>query len=268
MATKRSATHVYPSRQVPVDPRCRRQKANNPGPQSFKKAHPVNELKSQVRSLKRLLARNEGLPADVRIEKERALTSARHELAVAERAKQRSEMIGKYHKIRFFDRQKATKRLKRARKELQGCEQDSERRAELQRQVEDCEVDVNYAQYYPLDTDYVSLFPRMKDDQGARGDENHKVRQDDKQDSAVERKGDQDMWREVRECMASGKLDALRNGKHVRGRNRRLEALSQSDSRPKQARLSTDDTLIKSLEKDVNNGDDGNESDGSFFEHG
>ena len=204
MATKRSASHVHPSRQdqVPSEPRRKRQKPNNAGPKSFKKAHPVNELKNQVRSLKRLLERNDGLPATVRVEKERALQTAQHELREAENAKQKSDMIGKYHKIRFFDRQKAAKRLKRAQKELKGCEGDVQERMRLGQAVKDREVDVNYAQYFPLDQPYVSLFPRKNgDEEGSEGT------------AESERKGDDVMWQKVKQCMADDTLQALRNGK-------------------------------------------------------
>lgn len=211
MATKRAAPLVHPSRQdqVPDEPRRKRQKPEHASSKSFKKAHPVNDLKSQVRSLKRLLERNDDLPANVRVEKERALQSAQHELEETQRAKKRSEMIGKYHKIRFFDRQKATKRLKRARKELQGCEHASDKRAELEKRVKDAEVDVDYAQYFPLDQNYVSLFPRKQDDGSGEGDRDSL----DGQSPAAERKGDVGMWERVKQCMADGTLDALRNGK-------------------------------------------------------
>ncbi|KAK3701477.1 hypothetical protein LTR37_015451 [Vermiconidia calcicola] len=211
MATKRSAPQVHPSRQdqVPNEPKRKRQKPNNAGPKSFKKAHPVNEIKSQIRSIKRLLEKNEGLPANVRIEKERELQTAQHELEEEQKAKQRSDMISRYHKIRFFDRQKATKRLKRAKKELRACEDDDHLRAELAGKVDDAEVDVNYAQYFPLDQHYVSLFPRKKTDAGDEGAEDGM----EDESAATARKGDAGMWQRVKQCMSDGTLDALRNAK-------------------------------------------------------
>ncbi|KAK3723440.1 hypothetical protein LTR37_001692 [Vermiconidia calcicola] len=211
MATKRSAPQVHPSRQdqVPNEPKRKRQKPNNAGPKSFKKAHPVNEIKSQIRSIKRLLEKNEGLPANVRIEKERELQTAQHELEEEQKAKKRSDMISRYHKIRFFDRQKATKRLKRAKKELRACEDDEQLRAELAGKVDDAEVDVNYAQYFPLDQHYVSLYPRKKANAGEEGAEDGV----EDETAATERKGDAEMWQRVKQCMSDGTLDALRNGK-------------------------------------------------------
>ena len=265
MATKRPAPHVHPSRQdqVPNEPSRKRQKPNYAGPK-IKKAHPVNELKSEVRSLKRLLERNDRLPATVRQEKERALQTAQHELQEADEAKKRSEMIGKYHKIRFFDRQKATKRLKRVRKELQACESEGDERARLKRAVKVAEVDVNYAQYFPLDQPYVSLFPRKKEgeDEDGSGEQ-----------AESQRKGDDVMWQKVKGCMVNGTLDALRNGK-LRKVESEDEDVSQRNSvewkgktsRKKGAPDRTHVGSERKSSKGLNHDDDGEESDGGFFE--
>ena len=62
MATKRPAHDVHPSRQeqVPRDsnPRKRQKPDNLSGTKSFKKARPVNELKTSIRNIKRLLERD------------------------------------------------------------------------------------------------------------------------------------------------------------------------------------------------------------------
>jgi hypothetical protein len=136
------------------------------------------------------------------VEKERALQTAQHELQEAEKAKKKSDMIGKYHKIRFFDRQKAAKCLKRAQKELKACEGDAQERMRLEQVVKDREVDVNYAQYFPLDQPYVSLFPRKTEDE--KGSDRN---------AESERKGDDVMWQKVKQCMVKGTLQALRNGR-------------------------------------------------------
>lgn len=262
MATKRAAPHVHPSRQerVPEEPRRKRQKPDNTGPKSFKKAHPVNELKGQIRSLKRLLERNDGLPATVRVEKERALQTAQHDLQQAEKAKKRSDIISKYHKIRFFDRQKATKRLKRARKRVNACDGDDAEQRRLEQLVQDAEVDVNYAQYFPLDQPYVSLFPRRSEGEDEDASE-------DQADS--ERKGDPVMWEKVKDCMANGTLDALRNGK-LQDEEAESDETGLPKSKKPQSVRSTKANGVKrgkaryGQRKDVE--DEGDESDGGFFE--
>lgn len=71
----------------------------------------INALKSRIRDLKRLLVHVENvekhkMSAGARIERERELQSAEHELAEkvneSREAEYRKKMIGKYHQVRFF----------------------------------------------------------------------------------------------------------------------------------------------------------------------
>lgn len=62
----------------------------------------VAPLKSKIHDLKRALQHNERMPADVRIEKERALAGYKQDLESAEKEKQKQVMIGRYHMVRFF----------------------------------------------------------------------------------------------------------------------------------------------------------------------
>ncbi|KAK1088907.1 hypothetical protein LTR48_001092 [Friedmanniomyces endolithicus] len=183
MATKRPHpdSAVHPSRlaQVPPEPsRKRRKQTEKPahitGP-SFKKAHPVHDLKAQIRSLRRLLEHTSisELPATVRVEKERALQSAQRELIEAERARKRSDIIGRWHK-----------------------------------KLREAELDVKYAIYYPLEKEYVPLFAKKKkQEDAAEADE------ESPEPAEYEREGDPEMWQLVKKCMTDGTLEALRNGK-------------------------------------------------------
>ena len=213
MATKRPHSSVHPSRaeQVPGEPSRKRQKtkpAHITG-KSFKKAHTVSDLKASIRSLKRLLSHNADLPPTVRVEKERELATAQYELEVQERAKRRSEVIGKWHKVRFFERQKAGKRVKKLKREMANCEDEGQGR-ELEKWLEEAEVDVNYAVYFPLERDYVPLFPRRRHD----GEE---VSENPAPNAAVSagwgREGAPGMWELVRKCMKDGTLADLREGR-------------------------------------------------------
>lgn len=62
----------------------------------------VNDIKKKIRDVRRRLERLGNLPADVRMEDERALTAYEQELAAAEAEKFRQKMIHKYHMVRFF----------------------------------------------------------------------------------------------------------------------------------------------------------------------
>lgn len=62
----------------------------------------VNALKSNIRSVSRVLEHAQNLPLDVRIEKERALAGYKQDLEKAQHEKERQRMIKKYHMVRFF----------------------------------------------------------------------------------------------------------------------------------------------------------------------
>nr|POE88102.1 rrna-processing protein efg1 [Quercus suber] len=275
MATKRSAVSVHPSRsaQVPAEPSRKKRKINpyassKPGQaknniKSFKKAHPTNELKSQIRSLTRLLEHNEDLPATVRAEKERALRTAERELEQTVKAQERSDIISRWHKVRFFDRQKATKRLKRARKMLQaGAESEGDvTKGELADTVQEWEIAINYAMYYPLDIAYVPLFPTRKGEIG-------------ESDSAAvvpvegERQGDPVMWKQVEQCMGNGTLQALRDGTFLAPRDdgiRDTQQTSQAKGNTKaKAKAKPDKDGIRSKKRAFKEESE-DDSEGDFF---
>jgi hypothetical protein len=72
-----------------------------------KQAHAssVNTIKKRIRDVTRKLERAEDLPANVRVDDERALATYQQELAAADAEKTRQKMIKKYHMVRFFGMQ-------------------------------------------------------------------------------------------------------------------------------------------------------------------
>lgn len=277
MATKRpaGAHDIHPSRQtqVPRDAPRKRLKPNNlSGSKSFKKARPVNELKTSIRNIRRLLERDgvdkekgqKPLPPKIRISKERELASAQHELAESQAAERRSKMIARYHKVRFFDRQKATKRLKRAKKAMKEVESDAQKREELAKEVDECELDVQYAMFYPLDVPYVALYPSAKKEEGKTDAEDGKVVE-------VQRQGDAEMRALLKKCVSEGKLDALRNGKlDKEGDYKAVEEPVEEAPKPKKQSKSDGkeekNGKRKAEEMEPAASDDGDDSDGGFFE--
>ncbi|KAI9756115.1 MAG: hypothetical protein M4579_004002 [Chaenotheca gracillima] len=165
----------------------------------------MNVLKKKVRDLSRLLEHTHGddaapskaadMPGDVRMENERALATYRQELAEAEVERERQKMIKRYHMVRFFERQKATRRLKKL-VALKRKSTDEESAADIESSIHEAEVDLNYTLYSPLYTKYISLYA------GA-------------EDAVAEKAGDKPpLWHEVERCMRSGisgALDELRN---------------------------------------------------------
>lgn len=271
--TKRGAHDIHPSRQnlLPRDKtnsRKRQKPDNLSGSKSFKKARPVNELKTSIRNLRRLLDRapdattgKEALPPKIRIAKERELASAQHELAESQAAEARSKMIARYHKVRFFDRQKATKRLKRARKAMKEVEDDAEERERLALEADECELDVQYAMYYPLDVAYVALYPSVRKVEG---------KEEEGEKAEVQRQGDAKMRALLKKCAAEGKLDALRNGKlDMDGNYKVVEEVKDEDEQPKskkKAEKNREATGSKRKAETIEPEASGDESDGGFFE--
>ncbi|UPX12945.1 uncharacterized protein EKO05_0003477 [Ascochyta rabiei] len=181
----------------------------------------ANALKNRIRDLKRLLAHVDNVPkhkmsASSRIERERELEACEHELeektTKARESEYRKKIIGKYHQVRFFDRQKATRVLKRLKKELAAAKDDEEKIA-LQKKLHNAEVDVNYAISYPLMKPYSSLYPTAKKAKS-------KIAETDDSDEAKAKpeeidgpKGDIMVWKMVEQAMEEGTLEALRNSK-------------------------------------------------------
>ncbi|TKA78205.1 hypothetical protein B0A55_03782 [Friedmanniomyces simplex] len=277
MATKRPHpdSAIHPSRlaQVPLEPtRKRRKQTEKPahitGP-SFKKAHPVHDLKAQIRSLRRFLEHtgNGSLPATVRVEKERALQSAQRELVEAERATKRSEVIGRWHKVRFFERQKASKRVKRLRTEFaEGGGEGPEEK------LREAEVDVSYAIYYPLEREYVPLFAKRKKQGG-----DAEVDEESPEPAGYERQGDPEMWQTVQQCMADGTLESLRNGKLTGdtpdpGEAEEETKVAALPVQPKKKRQKAEPSLVEGNRRErrkaaaVAKAESDDDSEGGFFE--
>ncbi|KAI4138307.1 MAG: hypothetical protein LQ341_004732 [Variospora aurantia] len=163
----------------------------------------VNALKSKIRDVRRVLEHARNLPLEVRIEKERALAGYRQDLEEAEHEKERQRMIKRYHMVRFFERQKATRNLKKLRTQLASATPGTAAYESIGNHIHCAEVDLNYTRYCPLAEKYVGIFPRQ---------ETSKTEGTTKT-SAPWQKTKPAMWTIVENCMANGTLQALRDGK-------------------------------------------------------
>ncbi|KAF2628239.1 hypothetical protein BU25DRAFT_431037 [Macroventuria anomochaeta] len=181
----------------------------------------ANALKNRIRDLKRLLAHVDNVPkhkmsASSRIERERELEACEHELEEktmrARESEYRKKMIGKYHQVRFFDRQKATRILKRLKKELAAAEDDEEK-STLQKKLHNAEVDVNYAIAYPLMKPYSSLYPKSKNTKSKNAESDDSDEAKSKAEETDGPKGDVMVWKMVEQAMEEGTLETLRNSK-------------------------------------------------------
>ncbi|KAK2853226.1 hypothetical protein FQN49_005283 [Arthroderma sp. PD_2] len=279
----------------------------------------VNDLKSKIRATKRLLEHSKKLPADVRIEKERALKGYQSDLEKAEENRARNALITKYHFVRFLERKTATQNMKKLRRmkakleaeeESDGKEKNpafkskAERLSQLEKQIYSTQVDINYSIYSPLTEKYISLYPssqaKEKEDKKKNKKDKEAEIEEEEEDTGEEKSAlgqrlapirhasseKPPLWYAVEQSMKDGTLDLLREGRlgiTVTGEKKGLNwereenhgaitsagqirakgGYSTMSKREVQGGVALDGK--KQQEAEVG-GDDGDESDGGFFE--
>ncbi|KAF2092324.1 hypothetical protein K490DRAFT_21624, partial [Saccharata proteae CBS 121410] len=216
----------------------------------------VNATKTRIRDLKRQLAKAADMPANMRNTKERELAACEHELAIAQGEQIKQKMIPKYHMVRFFERQKATRILRKAERKLKE-NTDTEQQTELKEAKHIAEVDLNYTLFYPLIRPYVSLYSTKKDEEGTSK-------------GITRLGGDKIMWELVEKKMRDGTMDALRNGLEYReGVALPQEGVDEAP-KPKADKATKKDQQKKHVQKPQGSKDPdeemGEESDDGFFE--
>lgn len=116
--------------------------------------------------------------------------------------------------IRYKERQKATRHVKKARKHLGASELDTPQHAAAQEILHIAEVDLNYTQYCPLDQKYEGIYPRTVNCNGIPTREAEEHGNDGDTEKILASRPA--MWHVVETCMRNGTLEALRNGKMTR----------------------------------------------------
>lgn len=120
------------------------------------------KIKKKIRDITRLL-RRPNLPADVRVDNERALGALTAELESKQFDKKAQHLSKRYHMVRFFERKKAIRRLKNALNQLKELESASEPvKKDIKKQkkiLKHCQVDVAYICNFPKSEKYISLYP-------------------------------------------------------------------------------------------------------------
>ncbi|RMZ87874.1 hypothetical protein DV736_g4900, partial [Chaetothyriales sp. CBS 134916] len=196
-----------------------------PSAPTHTKKERVTNPSTRIHSLKKLLARDI-LPPEEKREKERELAGLLHDQTKARVTRTRRQITQRYHMVRFFERKKAERKLKQLmgwKKELEAAlgtlptdepkdaaadddddnamalSKDGSKREklnELEKEVHQAQVDVNYTLYAPL---------------GEKTNEESGVMK------VVEVGHKPPMWFEVEKCMQAGDDEAAVK--------RRLEAL-------------------------------------------
>ncbi|KAG5719723.1 rRNA-processing protein EFG1 [Termitomyces sp. T112] len=116
----------------------------------------VQKIKSALRQARRLLAK-EKLAANVKVETERRIKALEADLEQAQTSKKERTNAVRYHKVKFFERQKVVRKLNQTKKRLESA--DASSRPQLEETVAELRVDLNYILHYPKTKKYVSLFP-------------------------------------------------------------------------------------------------------------
>ncbi|KII95529.1 hypothetical protein PLICRDRAFT_34417 [Plicaturopsis crispa FD-325 SS-3] len=158
-----------PTRPPTHSKKGKRPNHNHSQPEPAAAATPgVQKLKAALRQTRRLLAKDK-LAADVRVETERRLRALEADLAEAEAARKERALAVRYHKIKFFERQKLVRKISQTKRAISTLQEvigegkkTKEQRKELktlQATLGELRVDLNYVLHYPRSKKYISLFP-------------------------------------------------------------------------------------------------------------
>ncbi|KAF3931134.1 hypothetical protein ABW20_dc0109007 [Dactylellina cionopaga] len=172
----------------------KKQPLKAPKPQPASTSLTRSQLRKKVRDITRLLNASStstsggsgGTPANhhpsklsatARLDHERALAAYKHELSAQQFSIKREQLSKRYHKVRFFERRKATRALSRLNRQLSSSPQSEEKEMEeLRQKVHEAEVDLNYIVHYPGLEKYISLY-KTGDDK-ATNQKRERIRKD------------------------------------------------------------------------------------------
>lgn len=123
------------------------------------------KIKKKMRDIQRLLTRPT-LPADVRVNNERTLKALEVQLNNVVHKSKEKKNAKKYHMVRFFERKKAIRLLKQAKKSLEEAESNEDKKAAKKARIllKHKEIDVAYCILFPKSEKYISLYPNPKDE--------------------------------------------------------------------------------------------------------
>ncbi|WWC96274.1 hypothetical protein V866_003141 [Kwoniella sp. B9012] len=120
----------------------------------------ISKLKGQIRQTKRLLAKDT-LEPGLRVQTQRRLTSLEADLANAMKRDVEKKNGAKYHMVKFFERQKLLRIIKRLQRKLKEAEESkSDKKSDkYKEELDDTRIMMNYVLNFPNTEKYISLFP-------------------------------------------------------------------------------------------------------------
>ncbi|ORX93849.1 hypothetical protein K493DRAFT_315785 [Basidiobolus meristosporus CBS 931.73] len=123
----------------------------------------ASQLKKKLRDTQRLL-KKEKLPADVRVNAERKLKAIQLQLDELQVSDKEKKLASKYRMVKFFERQKVTRKIKQCEKKLEADDLKSKERKSIETELKEHQVNLNYILHYPRLEKYISLFPKENAD--------------------------------------------------------------------------------------------------------
>lgn len=137
----------------------------------------ASKIRKKMRDIERLL-KKDTLPAHVRIENERALKALGVELQNTQHNLKAKHNAKKYHMVRFFEKKKAIRKLKQARKTLEDTTKAEVRKdiKKARKVVRHSEIDIVYVMLFPKSEKYISLYPNPKEDDKTELSKNPKAK--------------------------------------------------------------------------------------------
>lgn len=104
---------------------------------------------------------NEDLEPGARIEAERRLNALERDLEAQMHASRERARASRYHKIKFFERQKIHRKVRQLKRALENAPESKHKK--LHRKLKDARVLLNYVLYFPKDARYVALYAGSED---------------------------------------------------------------------------------------------------------
>ncbi|XP_061339017.1 rRNA-processing protein EFG1-like isoform X1 [Gastrolobium bilobum] len=145
----------YNKRRVRVNPASRR--SNSKALSVAKKPKPHVSLKNQIRSAERMLRKN--LPAEVREAQKHKLEELKRQQEIHTRLAAERKIFLRDRKIKFFERRKIERRIRRLEKLQRASSSSSSSSAQVSSdQLSALKKDLQYVMYFPKTEKYVPLF--------------------------------------------------------------------------------------------------------------
>ncbi|CAM6028756.1 unnamed protein product [Sphagnum balticum] len=133
------------------------------GADKQKKKTKVISIKNQIRAIERLLKKV--LPAEVKDAQQKKLEELKQQSDVHSRSELERKMALRYRKVKFFERRKIERRIRRLEKQQRTSDDNPQQLADLTEQLTQLKEDLEYVRFFPKTEKYVSLFMGSEDEQ-------------------------------------------------------------------------------------------------------